>query len=105
MAISVMGRKTTETERILQVKFWYPERDGPPPPDRNDMDNEHVAPERDDELLAGTPGEELLDRLISDEMGEKIAQVRRAARRAQEAWYRARNPDEGLRERKRRVTR
>jgi AcrR family transcriptional regulator len=64
------------------------------------MDNE-----RDDESLAGTPGEELLDRLISDEMGEKIAQVMRAARRAQEAWYRSRNPDEGLRERKRRITR
>lgn len=69
------------------------------------MDNEHVAPERDDDPLSGTHAEELLDRLISDEMGEKIAQVMRAARRAQEAWYRARNPDEGLRERKRRMTR
>jgi AcrR family transcriptional regulator len=69
------------------------------------MDNEHPAPEREDEALADTGGEELLDRLISDEMGERIAQVMRAARRAQEAWYRARNPDEGLRERKRRVTR
>ncbi len=38
-------------------------------------------------------------------MGEKIAQVMRTARRAQEAWHRARNPDEGLRERKRRLTR
>jgi AcrR family transcriptional regulator len=69
------------------------------------MDNEHVAPERDEDPLTGTAAEELLDRLISDEMGEKIAQVMRAARRAQEAWYRARNPDEGLRERKRRMTR
>ena len=69
------------------------------------MDDEHVAPERDEDPLTGTPHEELLDRLISDEMGEKIAQVMRAARRAQEAWYRARNPDEGLRERKRRMTR
>jgi AcrR family transcriptional regulator len=69
------------------------------------MDNEHVAPERDDEVLAETAGEELLDRLISDEMGEKIAQVMRAARRAQEAWHRTRNPNEGLRERKRRLTR
>ena len=71
------------------------------------MDNQDVSPERDDEALADAepPGEEVLDRLISDEMGEKIAQVMRAARRAQEAWYRARNPDEGLRERKRRVTR
>ncbi|HEX3977039.1 MAG TPA: TetR family transcriptional regulator [Solirubrobacteraceae bacterium] len=69
------------------------------------MDNEHVAPERDDDALADTGGEELLDRLISDEMGEKIAQIMRAARRAQEAWHRSRNPDEGLRERKRRLTR
>lgn len=61
--------------------------------------------ERDEDPLTGTHAEELLDRLISDEMGEKIAQVMRAARRAQEAWYRARNPDEGLRERKRRMTR
>jgi AcrR family transcriptional regulator len=69
------------------------------------MDNEHASPERDDEALAGAPAEELLDRLISDEMGEKIAQIMRTARRAQEAWHRARNPDEGLRERKRRLTR
>ena len=69
------------------------------------MDNEHVSPERDDEALADTTSEELLDRLISDEMGEKIAQIMRSARRAQEAWHRSRNPDEGLRERKRRLTR
>src|ERR1700755_2376356 len=69
------------------------------------MDNEDAARARDDDVLSGTSGEELLYRLISDEMGEKIAPVMRGARRAQEAWYRARNPDEGLRERKRRVTR
>jgi AcrR family transcriptional regulator len=69
------------------------------------MDNENAAPDRDDPGLADTSSEELLDRLISDEMGEKIAQVMRSARRAQEAWHRARNPDEGLRERKRRLTR
>jgi AcrR family transcriptional regulator len=68
------------------------------------MDNEHPSPERDDDAVAEI-GEELLDRLISDEMGEKIARVMRTARRAQETWYRARHPDEGLRERKRRVTR
>src|ERR1700727_919997 len=69
------------------------------------MDNENVSPERDDEALADAAGEEILDRLISDEMGEKIAEIMRAARRAQEAWHRARHPDEGLRERKRRLTR
>jgi AcrR family transcriptional regulator len=69
------------------------------------MDNENGSPERDDEALADTTGEEVLDRLISDEMGERIAQIMRGARHAQEAWHRSRNPDEGLRERKRRLTR
>ncbi|HXD67603.1 MAG TPA: TetR family transcriptional regulator [Solirubrobacteraceae bacterium] len=69
------------------------------------MDNDNVSPQRDDEALADTTSEELLDRLISDEMGEKIAQIMRSARRAQEAWHRSRHPDEGLRERKRRLTR
>jgi AcrR family transcriptional regulator len=69
------------------------------------MDSEHAAHDRDDDGLGDTAGEELLDRLISDEMGEKIAEVMRTARRAQEAWHRDRNPDEGLRERKRRLTR
>ncbi|MGZ4297023.1 MAG: TetR/AcrR family transcriptional regulator [Solirubrobacteraceae bacterium] len=69
------------------------------------MDSQHAAHDRDEDALGDSAGEELLDRLISDEMGEKIAQVMRTARRAQEAWHRARNPDEGLRERKRRLTR
>ena len=72
------------------------------------MDSDHAAHDphaRDDEALGDSAGEELLDRLISDEMGEKIAEVMRSARRAQEAWHRARNPDEGLRDRKRRLTR
>jgi AcrR family transcriptional regulator len=69
------------------------------------MDNENGPPEHDDDVVADSAAEELLDRLISDEMGEKLAQVMRTARRAQEAWYRARHPEEGLRERKRRLTR
>ena len=69
------------------------------------MNDETVAPGSDDDALGGSAGEELLDRLISDEMGEKIAEIMRTARRAQENWHRARNPDEGLRERKRRQTR
>jgi len=68
------------------------------------MTTENEPPDHDDEAVADG-GEELLDRLISDEMGEKIAQVMRTARRAQEAWHRSRYPDEGLRERKRRLTR
>ncbi len=69
------------------------------------MNDDIVAPGSDDDALGGSAGEELLDRLISDEMGERIAEVMRTARRAQEAWHRAGNPGEGLRERKRRLTR
>jgi AcrR family transcriptional regulator len=69
------------------------------------MDTEDRSPERDDEGPEDRAGEALLDRLISDEMGEKIAEVMRVSRRAQEAWHRSRHPGEGLRERKRRLTR
>jgi AcrR family transcriptional regulator len=59
----------------------------------------------DDEAFAGSSGDDLIQRLISEEMGEGIAELMHQARRAQEAWYRRVNPDEGLRERKRRLTR
>jgi AcrR family transcriptional regulator len=59
----------------------------------------------EDELIEGARGDEILDRLIADEMGDKIAEVMRTFRRAQEAWYRRAHPEEGLRERKRRLTR
>ena len=59
----------------------------------------------EDELVDGATSDEILDRLISAEMGDKIAEVMRLFRRTQEAWYRRTHPDEGLRERKRRVTR
>lgn len=49
--------------------------------------------------------ESLLDGLIGEEMGDTMASVMRRVRRAQEQWYRAQHPDEGLRERKRRLTR
>ena len=58
-----------------------------------------------DEPIDETEEESLLDGLISEEMGDSIAAVMRAARRAQEAWYRQHHPAEGLRERKRRLTR
>ena len=51
------------------------------------------------------PDEEVLHQLISDELGESIAELMRQMRRAQEAWRRRSNPGEGLRERKRRLTR
>ena len=50
-------------------------------------------------------GDEILDRLIVEEMGEEIAAKLRRARGAEEARYRREHPDEGLRERKRRLTR
>jgi AcrR family transcriptional regulator len=50
-------------------------------------------------------GEEILDRLIVEEMGEEIAAAMRRARSAEEARYRREHPDEGLRDRKRRLTR
>jgi len=50
-------------------------------------------------------GDDALHRLISEELGEGIAELMHQARRAQEAWRRRQQPDEGLRERKRRLTR
>jgi AcrR family transcriptional regulator len=58
-----------------------------------------------EEALAGPEGDDVLHRLISDELGEGMAELMRQARRAQEAWRRRSYPNEGLRERKRRITR
>jgi AcrR family transcriptional regulator len=66
--------------------------------------DKHTAPDPD-ETLPDPPDDDVLHRLISDEMGDSIAEVMRVTRRAQEAWHRTRHPDEGLRERKRRLTR
>src|SRR5581483_9109697 len=55
--------------------------------------------------LSGPYGDDVLHRLISDELGEGLAELIRRARRAQEMWERRVNPQEGLRERKRRLTR
>ncbi len=59
----------------------------------------------EDEVLDAVAGDEVLDRLITDVMGDKVAEVTRRFRRAQETRYRHAHPDEGLRERKRRLTR
>jgi AcrR family transcriptional regulator len=55
--------------------------------------------------LAEQESDSILDGLIGEEMGESMAAVMRRVRRTQEAWYRTQHPDEGLRERKRRLTR
>jgi AcrR family transcriptional regulator len=54
------------------------------------------------------PGEtagRVLDGVIAEEMGEEIIESLRRVRHAEESRYRAEHPDEGLRERKRRLTR
>jgi AcrR family transcriptional regulator len=56
-------------------------------------------------LVNVAAGDEILDRLIGDALGERIAEVMRVFRRAEEARRRRAHPEEGLRERKRRVTR
>ncbi|MGI8715771.1 MAG: TetR/AcrR family transcriptional regulator [Solirubrobacteraceae bacterium] len=69
------------------------------------MDSDNGAAREDDDVLADPGNDEVLHRLIVDEMGDTIAEVMRLTRRAQEAWHRAAHPEEGLRERKRRLTR
>ena len=63
------------------------------------------TPHEPDELPDGSESEAILDGLIGEEMGETMASVMQRLRRAHEAWYRSEHPDEGLRERKRRLTR
>jgi AcrR family transcriptional regulator len=69
------------------------------------MDSEQPRAPDLEEALPDPRDDDVLHRLISDEMGDKVAEVMRLTRRAQEAWHRSRYPDEGLRERKRRLTR
>ncbi|MHB1571056.1 MAG: TetR/AcrR family transcriptional regulator, partial [Solirubrobacteraceae bacterium] len=60
---------------------------------------------REDELLRGSASDDLLHRIVSEEMGERMAVLMRQMRAAHEAWHRRQHPQEGLRERKRRLTR
>ncbi len=69
------------------------------------MDSDKPRAPGVEEALPDLPDDDLLHRLISDEMGDAIAEVMRLTRRAHEAWHRSKHPDEGLRERKRRLTR
>jgi AcrR family transcriptional regulator len=65
----------------------------------------HVPMGDDEEALGDPSADDVIHRLISDELGETIAELMRQGRRAQELWRRRTHPDEGLRERKRRLTR
>src|ERR1700739_246389 len=74
---------------------------------------------RDDEALSREDGQieegsapvpaplmdEALPPVLADELGEDLVEILSRARRAQEAWERDRRPDEGLRERKKRLMR
>ena len=51
------------------------------------------------------PGDEAVERIILSEFGEEVGDLLNEARRNQEAIDRQRHPGEGLRERKRRLTR
>jgi AcrR family transcriptional regulator len=53
----------------------------------------------------GEPDERVPDGVIAEEMGEEIIDSLRRVRHAEETRYRAEHPSEGLRERKRRLTR
>jgi AcrR family transcriptional regulator len=59
----------------------------------------------DDEALGDPWGEERVHRFLVRELGEEIATMFGRARRAQEAFEQQRRPGEGLRDRKRRLTR
>ena len=68
--------------------------------------NSHSPAGSDHEAALADPGgDDVLHGLMSDELGESVAELMRQARRAQEAWQRRVTPAEGLRERKRRLTR
>ncbi len=69
------------------------------------MDKDTRVGGDEDQDPGSHPGDDALHRLISEELGEGIAELMYQARRAQEAWRRLQQPDEGLRERKRRLTR
>lgn len=59
----------------------------------------------DDEALGDVAGDERIHRVMPSELGEELAEMFRGARRIQEEWEGTRRPAEGLRERKRRLTR
>ncbi len=66
------------------------------------VDNAEVL---DEELQDDAEGEAWLDRLIADEFGVEMAETLAKVRRAQEKWDLQEHPNEGLRERKKRLTR
>lgn len=69
------------------------------------LDVTHRSAGTDQDLVDVAAGDEILDRLIADELGDRVAGAMRVARVEQETRHRRAHPQEGLRERKRRLTR
>ena len=61
--------------------------------------------DHDEELLDDPFSDDRIHRVFAAELGEELADSLRRVRRFQEAAEMRRHPDEGLRERKRRLTR
>jgi AcrR family transcriptional regulator len=61
--------------------------------------------DNDEEALGDISGDERVHRILIDEMGVDLAELLSRGRRALERWESERRPAEGLRERKRRLTR
>lgn len=59
----------------------------------------------DPAVLDGPPEVEAISRLVERELGAEAAAAFERSRNAHESWERSRRPDEGLRERKKRLTR
>ncbi|HEX4466065.1 MAG TPA: TetR family transcriptional regulator [Solirubrobacteraceae bacterium] len=59
----------------------------------------------DDGPIGALPGEESINRLIVEELGPAMAAAFQRTRAAQDRWARSEKPGEGLRERKKRLTR
>lgn len=77
----------------------------PPSPDaRTDPAADPDAPDPE-ENLTGAAADALLHRVVAGETSAAIADFMRQARAAEEDWHRRTHPGEGLRERKRRLTR
>lgn len=73
-------------------------------PENIDPDGRATS-EPDDEALAGPEGRELIARLLADQFGEPTAERIAQTLRAFDEWDQSRHPGEGLRERKKRITR
>ena len=95
------GEKSTVTEKILQLKFLSLSflRD------RARITTFRTTRKRDLPFEEAAFGEARFHQLLVAELGEQLAESFRRARRAQEAMEARRHPDEGLRERKRRMMR